>query len=81
MEAGAEAWVAGGCSRGGYTRYSHPVKKYLSDNKLPERGLVVTDSAPAHPPAVADDMDAEYDFIGSSPSSRHGISWRPRTSR
>uniref|UniRef100_A0A8C5W8W6 HTH CENPB-type domain-containing protein n=1 Tax=Leptobrachium leishanense TaxID=445787 RepID=A0A8C5W8W6_9ANUR len=43
--------------------FAPTVKKYLSDNQLPERCLLLMGNAPAHPPALVDDMDAEYDFI------------------
>ncbi|XP_044302391.1 tigger transposable element-derived protein 1-like [Varanus komodoensis] len=46
-----------------YEVFAPTVKKYLSDNQLPERCLLLMDNVPAHPPALVDDMDTEYDFI------------------
>ncbi|KAM6435888.1 tigger transposable element-derived protein 1-like [Liasis olivaceus] len=43
--------------------FTPSIKKYLSENQLPERCLLLMDNAPAHPPALVDAMDAEYDFI------------------
>ncbi|XP_005400444.1 PREDICTED: tigger transposable element-derived protein 1-like [Chinchilla lanigera] len=40
-----------------------PVKKYLSDNHVPARYLLLMDSAPAQPPALVGDKDSECDFI------------------
>ncbi|XP_040286123.1 tigger transposable element-derived protein 1-like [Bufo bufo] len=62
--ANAKAWV----TRQLFMEWLHEVfaptvRKYLSDNQLPERCLLLMDNAPAHPPALVDDMDAEYDFI------------------
>ncbi|KAF7235332.1 Tigger transposable element-derived protein 1 [Varanus komodoensis] len=62
--ANARAWV----TRQLFMEWLHEVfaptvKKYLSDNQLPERCLLLMDSAPAHPPALVDEMDAECDFI------------------
>ncbi|XP_044137796.1 tigger transposable element-derived protein 1-like [Bufo gargarizans] len=62
--ANAKAWV----TRQLFMEWLHEVfaptvRKYISDNQLPERCLLLMDNAPAHPPALVDDMDAEYDFI------------------
>lgn len=38
------------------------IKKYLSDNPLPEVCLLLMDTSLAHPPASVDDMDVECDF-------------------
>ncbi|XP_069961423.1 uncharacterized protein [Cherax quadricarinatus] len=39
------------------------VKKYLQENKLPLKCLLVLDSAPAHPPDLEDQLLEEYSFI------------------
>ncbi|KAF7253304.1 LIM and senescent cell antigen-like-containing domain protein 2 [Varanus komodoensis] len=62
--ANARAWV----TRKLFMEWLHEVfaptvQKYVSDSQLPERCLLLMDNAPAHPPALVDDMDAEYDFI------------------
>ncbi|GLV32914.1 hypothetical protein CBL_20063 [Carabus blaptoides fortunei] len=38
-------------------------KKYLEENNLPPKCLLVMDNAPAHPPSIEEDLDVEYDFI------------------
>ncbi|XP_051783372.1 tigger transposable element-derived protein 1-like isoform X1 [Erpetoichthys calabaricus] len=39
------------------------VKKYLQENNLPLRALLVLDNAPAHPPNLEDDILEEFKFI------------------
>ncbi|XP_048366890.1 tigger transposable element-derived protein 1-like isoform X1 [Sphaerodactylus townsendi] len=39
------------------------VKKYLQDNRLPLKCLLVMDSAPAHPPGLEDTLLEEFRFI------------------
>ena len=39
------------------------VKEYLAENKFPLRCLLVMDNAPAHPPALEEDLVDEYSFI------------------
>ncbi|XP_064106842.1 tigger transposable element-derived protein 1-like [Macrobrachium nipponense] len=38
------------------------VKKYLKDNNLPLRALLVLDNAPAHPPQIEEEILEEYNF-------------------
>ena len=38
-------------------------KKYLEENKLPLKCLLVLDNAPAHPPGLEDDILPEFSFI------------------
>nr|XP_020633897.1 tigger transposable element-derived protein 1-like isoform X5 [Pogona vitticeps] len=46
-----------------YEVFAPTVKRYLSDNQLPERCLLLMDNAPAHPPSLMDGLDNEYHFI------------------
>lgn len=39
------------------------VKKYLAENNLPLKVLLVMDNAPAHPPGLEDDLLEEFKFI------------------
>lgn len=39
------------------------VKKYLEDNNLPLKCLLILDNAPAHPPGLEDDILDEFKFI------------------
>ncbi|XP_064093866.1 tigger transposable element-derived protein 1-like [Macrobrachium nipponense] len=39
------------------------VKKYLKDNNLPLRALLVLDNAPAHPPQIEEEILDEYNFV------------------
>ncbi|XP_075913253.1 uncharacterized protein LOC116957625 isoform X2 [Petromyzon marinus] len=39
------------------------VKKYLLENNLPLKVLLVMDNAPAHPPCLEDDLLEEFEFI------------------
>ncbi|XP_064109644.1 tigger transposable element-derived protein 1-like [Macrobrachium nipponense] len=39
------------------------VKKYLKDNNLPLRALLVLDNAPAHPPQIEEEILNEYNFV------------------
>lgn len=39
------------------------VKKYFSDNQLPESHLLLIDNALTHLYVLVDDMDTEYDFM------------------
>ena len=39
------------------------MKKYLQENNLPLKCLLVMDNAPAHPPGLADELMEELDFI------------------
>ncbi|KAK4324021.1 hypothetical protein Pmani_005333 [Petrolisthes manimaculis] len=39
------------------------VKKYLQENNLPLRALLVLDNAPGHPPNLEDNINAEFKFI------------------
>ena len=39
------------------------VKKYVLDNNLPLKVLLVMDNAPAHPPGLEDDLLEEFKFI------------------
>ncbi|XP_068238625.1 tigger transposable element-derived protein 1-like [Palaemon carinicauda] len=39
------------------------VKKYLEEKRLPMKGLLVLDNAPAHPLALDKDIVAQYSFI------------------
>ncbi|XP_028575874.2 uncharacterized protein LOC114592144 isoform X1 [Podarcis muralis] len=39
------------------------VKKYLQDQNLPLKCLLVMDNAPAHPPGLADELREEFGFI------------------
>ena len=43
--------------------FAPAVKKYLEENDLPLKCLVVMDNAPAHHPGLEDDLDTTYDFI------------------
>lgn len=43
--------------------FTPAARKYLSDNHLLERCLLLMDNAPTHPPGLVDHMDNEYDFI------------------
>ena len=43
--------------------FAPSVKKYLEENDLPLKCLLVMDNAPAHPPGLEDDLDTTYDFI------------------
>ena len=43
--------------------FAPAVKKYLEENNLPLRCLLVMDNAPAHPPGLEDDLTDEFDFI------------------
>ena len=38
-------------------------EKYLEENGLPKRCLLLMDNAPAHPPDLADELTGKYDFI------------------
>ncbi|XP_064111358.1 tigger transposable element-derived protein 1-like [Macrobrachium nipponense] len=39
------------------------VKKYLKDNNLPLRALLVLENAPAHPPQIEEEILDEYNFV------------------
>ena len=39
------------------------VKKYLTDNGLPLKCILLLDNAPAHPPGLEDALSEEFDFI------------------
>ena len=43
--------------------FAPAVKRYLEENNLPLKCLLVMDNAPAHPPGLEDDLDITYDFI------------------
>lgn len=43
--------------------FAPAVKKYLQENNLPLRCLLLMDNAPAHPPSLEDDLTEEFDFI------------------
>ncbi|XP_061672523.1 tigger transposable element-derived protein 1-like [Syngnathoides biaculeatus] len=43
--------------------FAPAVKMYLQENGLPLKCLLVMDKASAHPPALEEDLDIEYDFI------------------
>ncbi|XP_050724716.1 tigger transposable element-derived protein 1-like isoform X2 [Eriocheir sinensis] len=43
--------------------FAPSVKKYLQDNSLPLKCLLVMDDAPAHPPGLVDEWVEELDFI------------------
>ena len=59
-----KAWL----TRQFFTEWVHEVfapavKKYLEENNLLLRCLLVMDSAPAHTPGLEDDLTDEFDFI------------------
>jgi len=39
------------------------VRKYLQENELPLKCLLVMDNAPAHPPGLQDELVEEFGFI------------------
>ena len=39
------------------------VKRYLLDNDLPLKALLLMDNAPAHPPGLEDNLLEEFNFI------------------
>ncbi|XP_039608550.1 tigger transposable element-derived protein 1-like [Polypterus senegalus] len=43
--------------------FAPPVKRYLEENNLPEKCLLLMNSSPAHPANLVDDIVEEYDFI------------------
>jgi len=43
--------------------FAPSVKKYLQENNLPLKCLLVMDNAPAYPPGLADELMEELDFI------------------
>nr|XP_020670660.1 tigger transposable element-derived protein 1-like [Pogona vitticeps]XP_020670661.1 tigger transposable element-derived protein 1-like [Pogona vitticeps]XP_020670663.1 tigger transposable element-derived protein 1-like [Pogona vitticeps] len=43
-----------------YEVFAPTVKKYLSDNQLPERCLLLMDNTPAHPPSLVEDIDEDF---------------------
>ncbi|BFZ19492.1 hypothetical protein BsWGS_22531 [Bradybaena similaris] len=43
--------------------FAPSVKKYLEENKLPLRCLLLTDNAPAHPLGLEEDLGMEHDYI------------------
>ena len=60
----AKAWMTRAIFMEWLTKVFAPsVKKYLEENNLPLRCLLLMDNAPAHPPGVEEDLDMEYDFI------------------
>ena len=60
----AKAWMTRAIFMEWLTKVFAPsVKKYLEENNLPLRCLLLMDNAPAHPPGLEEDLDMEYDFI------------------
>jgi len=62
--ADSKAWVTRQC----FVEWIHQVfassvKKYLQENNLPLKCLLVMDNAPAHPLGLADELMEELDFI------------------
>jgi len=62
--ANSKAWVTGQC----FIEWIHEVfapsvKKYLQENNLPLKCLLVMDNASAHPPGLADELMEDLDFI------------------
>jgi len=62
--ANSKAWVTRQC----FIEWIHEVfalsvKKYLQENNLPLKCLLVMDNAPAHLPGLADELMKELDFI------------------
>ncbi|XP_078233580.1 fidgetin-like protein 1 isoform X4 [Pogona vitticeps] len=47
----------------GSIRLGPAVKRYLVDNDLPLKALLLMDNAPAHPPGLEDDLLEEFSFI------------------
>jgi len=39
------------------------VKKYLREENLPEKAVLLLDNAPGHPPGLEEDLEAEFNFI------------------
>lgn len=62
-KASVKAWVTRYLfTEGVHNVFVATIKKYLSDNPLPEVCLLLMDTSLAHPPASVDDMDVECDF-------------------
>lgn len=60
----AKAWMTRAIFMEWLTEVFAPsVKKYLEENNLPLRCLLLMDNAPAHPPGLEEDLGMEYDFI------------------
>ena len=60
----AKAWMTRAIFMEWLTKVFAPsVKKYLEENNVPLRCLLLMDNAPAHPPGLEEDLDMEYDFI------------------
>jgi len=62
--ANAKAWV----TRQFFTEWVNlvfgpSVKKYLQENSLPLKALLILDNAPAHPPGLEDDILEEFQFV------------------
>jgi len=62
--ANSKAWVTRQC----FIEWIHEVfapsvKKYLQENNLPLKCLLLMDNAPAHPPGLADELMEELDII------------------
>jgi hypothetical protein len=59
-----KAWV----TRSLFTRwmmevFGPTVKKYLREENLPEKAVLLLDNAPGHPPDLEEDLEAEFNFI------------------
>ena len=39
------------------------VKKYLREENLPEKAVLLLDNAPGHPPDLEEDLEAEFNVI------------------
>jgi len=62
--ANSKAWVTRQCFiEWIHEVYAASVKKYLQENNLPLKCLLVMDNAPAHPPGLAEELMEESDFI------------------
>jgi len=62
--ANSKAWVTRQCFiERIHEVFAPSVKKYLQENNLPLKCLLVMDNAPAHPPSLADELMEELGFI------------------
>ncbi|XP_045127752.1 tigger transposable element-derived protein 1-like [Portunus trituberculatus] len=60
------------------------IKKYLEQNKLPLKCLLLMDNAPAHPPDLEANLPTNLDFINLVPTTQHPtqhLCYSPWTSR